>query len=90
MADMMIVYRVMPEDGDVEYSKLEKVTKHTVENFHSSVKVKSVEPVSVGFGLQAVKIKFQIDELQGSENLEEQLKELDIVGDVTVELMDRL
>ena len=61
MADMMIIYRVMPEDGDIEYSELEIVTKRTVEQYHKSVKVKEVEPVSVGFGLKAVKIKFTID-----------------------------
>ena len=86
----MVIYRVMPEDGDIEYSELEKVTKSTVETYHKSVKVKEVTQVSVGFGLQAVKIKFQIDENCGSEDLEEKLKELAEVGDVTVELMDRL
>ena len=90
MANMLIVYRVMPDDGDVEYSKLESATKKTVEKFHPSVKVKSTAKVDVGFGLEAVKISFQIDELCGSEALEEKLKELDEVGDVTVELMDRL
>ena len=81
---------IMPEDGDIEYSELESVTKSTVEKYHKSVKVKEVAPVSVGFGLKAVKIKFQIDENCGSEDLEESLKKLDEVGDVTVELMDRL
>lgn len=90
MADMMIVYRVMPEDGDIEYTELESVTKSTVESYHKSVKVKDVSAVSVGFGLQAVKIKFTIDENCGSESLEEKLKELEQVGDVTVELMDRM
>lgn len=80
----------MPEDGDIEYETLEKVTKSTIETYHKSVKVKSVSSVEVGFGLQAVKIKFQIDENCGSEALEEKLKELEEVGDVTVELMDRL
>lgn len=80
----------MPEDGEVEYSDLEKVTKSTVEGYHKSVKVKTVSSADVGFGLKAVKIKFQIDENCGSEDLEEKLKELSEVGDVTVELMDRL
>lgn len=90
MANMMIVYRVMPEDGEVEYAQLEKVTKDTVSGYNDSVEVENVESVGVGFGLQAVKIKFQIDENCGSEELEEKLKELPEVGDVNVELMDRL
>ncbi len=90
MADMIVVYRIMPEDGEVEYSDLENVSKDIVESYHESVKVLEVGPQDVGFGLQAVKIKFQIDENCGSEDLENLLKENDIVGDVIIELMDRL
>ena len=90
MADMIVVYRVMPEDGEIEYSKLEEVTKKAVEGYDASVKVKEVNAHNVGFGLQAVKIKFQIDEVKGSEELEEKIKALPEVGDVVLELMDRL
>lgn len=85
---MIVVYRVMPEDGEVEYSKLEEVTKNTVLEY--GAEIKEVNEHDVGFGLKAVKIKFQVDENKGSEALEEQLKELAEVGDVAVELMDRL
>ncbi len=90
MADMILVYRVMPEDGEVEYSELEKVTKETVENYNDTVKVLEINAHNVGFGLQACKIKLQLDETYGSEELEEKLKALPQVGDVVLELMDRL
>lgn len=87
---MIVVYRVMPEDGEVEYSKLEEVSKNTIEAYNEKVKIKEIGPQEVGFGLKACKVKFQLDENLGSENLENQLKELDEVGDVVIELMDRL
>ncbi len=90
MADMIVVYRVMPDDGEIEYSILEKLVKETIENFNDSVKIKEINSHDVGFGLQAVKVKFQIDEKYGSEELEEKLKEIPEVGDVIIELMDRL
>lgn len=87
---MIVVYRVMPEDGEVEYSKLEEVVKKAIEGYDVKIKIKEIGAQSVGFGLQACKVKFQLDENLGSENLENQLKELDEVGDVVIELMDRL
>jgi translation elongation factor EF-1beta len=90
MADMIIVYRVMPEDGEIEYSELEEVVKKAVSEYDSSVKVLETKAINVGFGLQAVSIKFQLDEKLGSEELENGLKELPEVGDVVLELMDRL
>lgn len=86
---MIVTYRVMPEDGEVEYSKLEEVTKQTIENYHETSKILNVEEHEVGFGLKAVKVKFQVDENQGSEKLENQLTALEEVGDVIVEEMSR-
>jgi len=90
MADMIVQYRVMPESGEVEYETLERVTKEVVANYSETVKIKEIGKVEVGFGLQACRVKFQIDENCGSEALENKLIELEEVGDVNVELMDRL
>ncbi len=87
---MIVVYRVMPEDGEIEYSKLEEVTKAAVAAYDDSIEVLETNSHDVGFGLQACKIKFRIDENCGSEELENTLKELPEVGDVVLELMDRL
>ena len=59
---MIVVYRVMPNDGEVEYSKLEEVSKKTIEAYDAKVQIKEIGPQGVGFGLQACKVKFQLDE----------------------------
>lgn len=87
---MIVEYRVMPEDGEVEYSDLETSVKSTVEGHADSVKVLEVREDPVGFGLKAVRIKFQMDENLGTDELEEKLSGLSQVGEVNVTLMDRL
>lgn len=87
---MIIEYRIMPDDGEVEYDQLEKVVKETVGAYDEKLEIRKVESREVGFGLKAVIINFRVDENLGSENLENQLNELKEVGDVIVELMDRL
>lgn len=89
MAMMIVTYRVMPEDGEVEYSQLEKVTKKTIESYDKTAKINSMSEHNVGFGLKAVRVNFSVDEAKGSEALEEKLKELEEVGDVVVESMSR-
>lgn len=90
MADMIVEYRVMPDDGEVEYSVLEEVVKKTVQAYDEKLEIRKVESRDVGFGLKAVIINFRVDENKGSEALENSLNELPEVGDVIVELMDRI
>lgn len=90
MADMIVEYRVMPEDGEVEFETLKSKTQETVENYKDDVKVLDVKEDPVGFGLKAVRIKFQMDENHGSEELENKITELEEVSEVQVTLMDRL
>lgn len=89
MARMILTYRVMPEDGEVEYDALEKVTRETVQAYDETVTINSVEVAEVGFGLQAVRINFSVEESKGSEELENRLKDLPEVGDVVIESMSR-
>ncbi len=90
MANMILAFRVMPEDGEVEYQALEAAVKDTVENYHESVQVRSINEEPVGFGLKAVACEIQIDEVCGCEDLEEKLAALTEVGEVTITKMDRL
>ncbi len=90
MADMIVQYRVMPRDGDVDYGTLESKVKNIVLSYGENIEIKNVEPAPVGFGIEGVRIKFQMDENLGLENLEKQLMKLEIVGELNVELMDRL
>ena len=86
---MIMTYRVMPGDGDVEYSQLEKVTKETIGNYDQTAKVNWAKELGMSFGIKAVQINFSVDEARGSEALEEQLKKIEEVGDVIVESMSR-
>ena len=90
MADMIMQLKVAPEDGEVEYAVLEEQVKKVVTEYDEALEVRSVEPVNMGFGLQAVRINFKFNEELGSDDLEDKLNELDVVGGVEVELMDRL
>lgn len=87
---MIIAFRVMPVDGETEYSDLEKAVKETVEAYAEDVKIKECVSEPAGFGMQAVAIEIQMDEKHGSEDLENQLNDLEITGDISVTKMDRL
>jgi translation elongation factor aEF-1 beta len=90
MADMIVGFRVMPVDGEVEYEALETKVKQIVENYHESVRVRSLGPEPVGFGLRAVSFEIQIDEVCGTEDLENKLSDLEETGEVSITKMDRL
>jgi translation elongation factor aEF-1 beta len=87
---MIVSFRVMPEDGETDYSVLEAKVKETVETYDESVKIKSISEEGVGFGLKAVAIEFQIDEVHGSEDLENKLAAIPEAGEVNLTKMDRL
>ena len=76
MANMILEFRVMPEDGETDYNELESQVKNVVENYHESVKVREIKSQSVGFGLQAVGVDIELDETCGSEDLENKLSDL--------------
>ena len=86
---MILTYEVRPEDGEVEYSRLEEVTKTTIENFNSSVVLKSIKQKPMGFGLMAVEVNFSMDEKFGTDAIEEKLLECEEVGDVVCVSMSR-
>ena len=87
---MILEFRVMPEDGETDYSELENQVKNIVENYHESVKIREIKAQSVGFGLQAVSVDIELDETCGSEDLENKLSDIDLAGEVNLLKMDRL
>ena len=90
MADMILEYTIMPKSGEVDYEVLEKDVKSVAASFDESVKIKKVEKVPLSFGLFSCKINLQIDENCGSEGLENAFKEQENIGNVKLDLMDRL
>jgi len=89
MAMMIVTYRVMPADGEVEISKLLEVAEENIKSYDKSVVIRSVSEEPVGFGLIAAKVSFSVDEAMGSEELENKLMELPEIGEVTVLEMSR-
>ena len=88
---MIVEYKVMPNtEAEVEYEQLEKVVKETVSNYNEKVVIRECSSEPMGFGMQAVKIKFQMDENLGTDTIEEQLSKLSEVGELQCTLMDRL
>lgn len=90
MANMILEFRVMPEDGETDYQVLEDSVKNVVEHYDDSLKVRVIEPQNVGFGLQAVRVEIELDEKYGSEDLENKLGEIEQAGEVNLLKMDRL
>ena len=86
---MIMTYRIMPEDGDVDYDKLVEVAISTLKKFDESVKVNTTNQKEMGFGLKAALINFSVDEKFGSEVIEEKLKTTEEIGDVYIESMSR-
>ena len=88
---MIVAFRVMPVDGEVEYSDLESAIKEVVLKYaDSNIKIKSMESEAAGFGMEACAFEIQFDENFGSENLENQLNDLEVTGNVAITKMDRL
>jgi translation elongation factor EF-1beta len=91
MAEMIVAFRVMPVDGEVEYSDLESAIKKVVEAYaDATTKILKIESEAAGFGMEACAFEIQLDETFGCEPLENQLNDLDVTGTVAVTKMDRL
>lgn len=91
MAEMIVAFRVMPVDGEVEYSDLESAIKGVVEAYaEGTTKVLKIESEPAGFGMQACAFEIQLDETYGCEPLENELDALEVTGTVAVTKMDRL
>ncbi len=90
MADMIIEYRVMPNDGEVGFETLKSKVEDTVKGYANDIKIIHVKEEPVGFGLIGVNIRFQMNEIHGTDELEKKFEKLDLVGEATVTHMDRL
>ena len=91
MAEMIVAFRIMPVDGEVEYSDLESAVKGVVSAYaEGNIKIRSMESEAAGFGMEACAFEIQFDEKFGCEPLENELDALEITGTVAVTKMDRL
>ena len=85
MAQVLIIFKIMPEDVEISLDQLETVVKEKITAYGG--KVGKVEQEPVAFGLKALKVMFSMDESKGStDDLEDQLKAVE--GIMNVEVVD--
>lgn len=84
MAKVVVSFRIMPKNTEVDFDILEEKVKKNIVAFCDSQEFKtSIEPIA--FGLKALNIIFVMDESKGStEKLEEKIKLIKGVESVEV------
>ncbi|MBU2634218.1 MAG: elongation factor 1-beta [Nanoarchaeota archaeon] len=82
MADIIITFKVMPEDLEVDLKRLEKDITALINEFGE---VGKVEIEKIAFGLEALKFLVVYDENKGSTDfLEDNMRNIDGVNSVEV------
>lgn len=75
MGEVMLVYKVMPNDPELDLDELEKKVTETAEKFGT---LKGTKEEKVAFGLKAIIPTIVVDEESGAVNdLEDALREID-------------
>ena len=84
MAQVVVTIRIMPQNPNIDLSKLEPKAKKEIVDFCSSKEFKtSIQPIA--FGLKALDIIFVMDESKGStEELEKKISHIEGVESVEV------
>ena len=84
MAQVVITLRIMPQNPDIDLSKIEASAKNEIIAFCNSKEFKTqIEPIA--FGLKALDILFVMDESKGgTEELENKISQIDGVESVEV------
>ena len=80
----------MPKNSEVDVEEVKKKVTDLISNYDDKIEIKNGDIFEIGFGLKAFEIEFKIDENLGSEDLENKISDLEIVGDCNVLKMDRL
>ena len=83
MADVIITFKIMPENPEVDLEGIKAKAKEVIAAFGGEVGKENIEPVA--FGLNALVLIFVMDENKGStEELEAQITQLEGVNSVDV------
>ena len=84
MANVVVTFRIMPTNPDVDLSALESEAKKEIVRFCNSKEFKTrIEPIA--FGLKALNLLFVMDESKGgTEELENKISRIDGVESVEV------
>lgn len=82
MADMIVTFKIMPEEPDTDLNKIFEDFKRFVEK--EGGKTGSPKIQEIAFGLKSLEISFAINESKGTEIFEDVARNLDGVGSVEV------
>lgn len=82
MAEVIITFKIMPEDLEVDLDRLEKKAKELLNKYGE---VGKTEREKIAFGLEAVILIFIMDESKGSTDfIEDNMRNIDGVQSVEV------
>ena len=82
MADMIITFKIMPEEPDTDLNKIFNELKEFVEKEGGKTGTPKIEEIA--FGLKSLEIGFAVDENKGTEMFEDVARNIDGVGSVEV------
>ena len=89
--DLIVVFKIMPEDADVDTQKLGESALATVKEIAPDAKVQNVAFKPVAFGLKSVEVTVLMsDGAGGPDALEEAFNGLTGVGSASVAEMGRI
>lgn len=89
--DLIVVFKIMPEDADIDPKKLGEAALATVQRIQPDAKVQNIELKPVAFGLKSVNVTVLMsDGAGGPDAIEEAFSALPGVGSASVAEMGRI
>lgn len=89
--DLIVVFKIMPDDADIDTQKLGETALATVKKIAPAAKVQNIELKPVAFGLKSVHVTILMnDGAGGPDALEEAFNNLEGVGSASVAEMGRI
>lgn len=83
MANIIITFKIMPEDADINLTNLKDKILSKIKKFGGEVGETKLEPLA--FGLNSLKVIFIFDESKGgTESLENEIKKIKGISNVEV------
>ena len=89
--DLIVVFKIMPEDAEVDVKTLGQKALETVQKIQPDAKVQNIEFKPVAFGLKSVEVTVLMsDAAGGPDAIEEAFNGLAGVGSASVSEMGRI
>ena len=90
MAEVYLIYRVLPSRADIDYESLKDNIKKALE---PKYKVAKIEEEEIGFGIKALKVHVRMPEKSeehSSDEIEQILSSVEGVGNIELEYFTRV